>query len=122
MNSWTVPNDFNADNPTFNRMVVGSAPTRPTNQAVELLRNSRRDVGLRRQASQADIYQMIAYGQLYRCDRLMLLYPHHSETGEGPGVLARHLMTGTSSVLETASLDIVGEVPGQLGALDQVGV
>ncbi|MCW5716755.1 MAG: restriction endonuclease [Bauldia sp.] len=26
---------------------------------------------------QADIYQMIAYASLYRCERLVLIYPHH---------------------------------------------
>jgi 5-methylcytosine-specific restriction enzyme subunit McrC len=28
--------------------------------------------------SQADLYQMMAYSQLYSCDRLVLLYPHHA--------------------------------------------
>lgn len=27
--------------------------------------------------SQSDVYQMMAYSQLYACDRVMLLYPHH---------------------------------------------
>jgi len=27
--------------------------------------------------AQADVYQMMAYAQLYRCERLVLLYPHH---------------------------------------------
>lgn len=27
--------------------------------------------------SQADVYQLMAYAQIYRCDRVMLLYPHH---------------------------------------------
>tara|TARA_R110002020_G_scaffold473192_3_gene702173 strand:+ start:51916 stop:53205 length:1290 start_codon:yes stop_codon:yes gene_type:complete len=27
--------------------------------------------------SQEDIYQLMAYSQLYHCDRVMLLYPHH---------------------------------------------
>lgn len=36
--------------------------------------------------SQADVYQMMAYGRLYRCGRLTLLYPHHRQAGceEGP--------------------------------------
>jgi 5-methylcytosine-specific restriction endonuclease McrBC regulatory subunit McrC len=29
--------------------------------------------------SQADVYQMMAYGHIYRCSRLMLLYPHHAD-------------------------------------------
>jgi len=83
---------------------------------------SRRLDDPKRGVSQADVYQMIAYGQLYRCDRLMLLYPHHAETGEAPGVLARHRVTGTSGALETATLDIVREVREQLGALVHVSV
>ena len=29
--------------------------------------------------SQADVYQLMAYGRLYQCPRTMLLYPHHSD-------------------------------------------
>ena len=29
--------------------------------------------------AQADVYQMLAYSRIYRCPRMMLLYPHHSE-------------------------------------------
>ena len=29
--------------------------------------------------SQSDVYQVMAYGQLYECDRTMLLYPHHHD-------------------------------------------
>lgn len=32
--------------------------------------------------SQADVYQLMAYGQLYDCNRVALLYPHHHELGE----------------------------------------
>jgi 5-methylcytosine-specific restriction enzyme subunit McrC len=32
---------------------------------------------------QADVYQMMAYGQLYQCPRLILLYPHHKALGDG---------------------------------------
>lgn len=31
--------------------------------------------------AQADVYQLMAYSQLYQCDRLMLLYPHHAALG-----------------------------------------
>ncbi|MFG6626726.1 hypothetical protein [Sulfitobacter sp. 1A12056] len=27
--------------------------------------------------SQSDVYQLMAYSQLYDCNRVMLLYPHH---------------------------------------------
>ncbi|RWR05436.1 restriction endonuclease [Sinirhodobacter populi] len=29
--------------------------------------------------SQSDVYQLMAYAQLYDCDRVMLLYPHHGD-------------------------------------------
>lgn len=38
----------------------------------------------KRGVSQADVYQMTAYGRLYGCLRLTLLYPHHAERGEEP--------------------------------------
>ena len=35
--------------------------------------------------SQADVYQLMAYGRLYGCERLTLLYPHHAALGQlGP--------------------------------------
>ena len=32
--------------------------------------------------AQTDIYQLMAYSQLYQCDRLMLIYPHHAGLGD----------------------------------------
>lgn len=37
--------------------------------------------------SQADVYQMMAYSRIYRCDRLMLLYP--AEPGGDGGIVHR---------------------------------
>lgn len=34
--------------------------------------------------SQTDVYQMMAYGRLYACPDLLLLYPHHVALGAGP--------------------------------------
>jgi 5-methylcytosine-specific restriction enzyme subunit McrC len=56
--------------------------------------------------SQGDIYQMMAYAQLYRAPRLTLLYPHHPELGEEDGVHARHRISGHEAILETASIDV----------------
>lgn len=57
--------------------------------------------------SQADIYQMMAYSHVYGCDRLMLLYPHHSELGEHPGALSTHRIVGTDdSQISVASLSL----------------
>lgn len=55
--------------------------------------------------SQADVYQMMAYAQLYGTPRLTLLYPHHPGLGTEEGVLGRYTITGGATRLETASID-----------------
>lgn len=56
--------------------------------------------------SQGDVYQMMAYGQLYKCDRLTLLYPHHAALNCSEGVHEAHRVAGCSQRLETATIDI----------------
>jgi 5-methylcytosine-specific restriction enzyme subunit McrC len=56
--------------------------------------------------SQADVYQMMAYGHLYHCGRLILLYPHHRALGERSGIHAAHRITDDERWLETATIDI----------------
>ncbi|WP_428380878.1 McrC family protein [Nevskia ramosa] len=56
--------------------------------------------------SQSDVYQMMAYAQLYRAPRLTLLYPHHSRLGGEESVHARHKITGLEATIETASIDV----------------
>ena len=59
--------------------------------------------------SQGDVYQMMAYAQLYGAPRLTLLYPHHPGLGGKEGVHARHRInpiTGHEPILETASIDV----------------
>lgn len=56
--------------------------------------------------SQADVYQMMAYAQLYRAPRLTLLYPHHPGLGAEDVIHARHRITGHPTILETASIDV----------------
>lgn len=63
--------------------------------------------------SQGDVYQMMAYGQLYDSDRLLLLYPHHSELGSSEGVQASHKVGGGAQTLHVATIDIAR--PGPLG-------
>lgn len=55
---------------------------------------------------QADVYQMMAYGQLYRSPRLTLLYPHHPGLGPAEGIHARHRVTDRDVYLETASFNV----------------
>ncbi|NQV80000.1 MAG: restriction endonuclease [Alphaproteobacteria bacterium] len=56
--------------------------------------------------SQGDVYQMMAYAQLYHAPRLTLLYPHHPGLGNEELVHARHRITGHETILETASIDV----------------
>lgn len=56
--------------------------------------------------SQADVYQMMAYGRLYGCSRLTLLYPHHAGLPGEEGLQAAHRVTGSDHWLETATIDV----------------
>ena len=62
--------------------------------------------------SQDDVYQMMAYAQLYGAPRLTLLYPHHSELGDKEGVHCRYQINRhetvpeTQSILEIATIDV----------------
>ena len=56
--------------------------------------------------SQADVYQMMAYGQIYQCPKLTLLYPHHNALGLKPGWQSMHLVQSGNSQLMTASVDL----------------
>lgn len=60
----------------------------------------------KRGVSQTDVYQMMAYGSLYDCPRLTLLYPHHAGLGEFDGMQATHRITRSDRRLETVSVDI----------------
>lgn len=71
----------------------------------------------KRGVSQSDIYQMIAYGQLYGCASLLLLYPHHRDVGSEPGPLASHRITGTEKFLRTATVALHGARGADFGAL-----
>ncbi len=69
--------------------------------------------------SQSDIYQMMAYGRLYRCARLLLLYPHHAKLGAKPGLCSRHRIMSSNDELLIGTLDLeqLGTAPEQLRAL-----
>jgi len=56
--------------------------------------------------SQGDVYQMMAYGQLYQSPRLTLLYPHYAAVNRDEGVHGAHQITGSNQRLETATIDI----------------
>jgi 5-methylcytosine-specific restriction enzyme subunit McrC len=56
--------------------------------------------------SQGDVYQMMAYGQVYQCPRLLLLYPHHRKLKCDEGVQSQHRIYGGMSALTTTTLDL----------------
>jgi 5-methylcytosine-specific restriction enzyme subunit McrC len=56
--------------------------------------------------SQADVYQMMAYGRIYQCSRLMLLYPHHADLHRSEGVTSSHRVSRCDDRLATATIDI----------------
>lgn len=55
----------------------------------------------KRGVEQGDVYQLMAYAQLYKAQRLMLLYPYHTGL-EKPGVVAEHRI----AVMGGAKLDV----------------
>jgi len=79
----------------------------------------------KRGVGQSDVYQMMAYGRVYSCPQLMLLYPHHRDLDRPEGVLDIHRIRGGEDTLTTATLDIsrradivnrVRAIAGSLGA------
>lgn len=59
--------------------------------------------------SQADVYQLMAYGQIYDCANVMLLYPHHAELPINP-IRRRYSIAAANSekTLFVATLDLAG--------------
>ncbi|MEA1071737.1 McrC family protein [Sphingomonas sp. LY160] len=60
----------------------------------------------KRGVSQADVYQMMAYGRLYRCSKLTLLYPHHDEAGCDEGLIGSYGVNSSEHRLELFSVDL----------------
>lgn len=56
--------------------------------------------------SQADVYQMMVYGRIYQCSRLMLLYPHNADLYQREGVTSSHRVIASEDLLATATIDI----------------
>jgi 5-methylcytosine-specific restriction enzyme subunit McrC len=74
----------------------------------------------KRGVSQADVYQMMAYSQIYGCPRVMLVYPHHDEIGADEGVLSRHAIRGSADArlsVASVSLSNVAEIEKRLRTL-----
>jgi 5-methylcytosine-specific restriction enzyme subunit McrC len=56
--------------------------------------------------SQSDVYQMMAYGRIYQCTDLMLLYPHHDDLKSLAGIQSQHSVVGSEDTLVAATLDL----------------
>lgn len=59
--------------------------------------------------SQGDVYQLMAYSQLYKCPNVMLLYPHHGELPPHP--ICTHYAIGakdSEAMLSVATLNVTG--------------
>lgn len=58
--------------------------------------------------SSSDIYQMLAYGEVYSAERVILLYPHGPDTGRLPGVIDRFWSKDRTQMLDVATVDLSG--------------
>lgn len=57
--------------------------------------------------SQGDVYQLMAYSQLYHCPNVMLLYPHHTKLPPSP-IMTKYRIGSQNSdqVLTVATIDL----------------
>jgi 5-methylcytosine-specific restriction enzyme subunit McrC len=58
----------------------------------------------KRGVSHADVYQMMAYGRVYRCPSLLLLYPRHAALADASAV--QHRIVDGDEILTAATVDI----------------
>ena len=84
------------------------------------------DLDPKQGVSQTDVYQMMAYGQLYECDALTLLYPHHRGLNGAAGVTSTFLIPNSFKQLSAATIDIsrgvgVKEALRQIACQHQAG-
>ena len=70
----------------------------------------------KRGVSQSDVYQMMAYARLYRCQDVMLLYPHHGGLGAGALDAGYGMMEGDER-LRIASVDLI---PGEAAVVQRL--
>ena len=72
-------------------------------------RMSARSVDQKQGISQPDVYQLMAYSQLYQCQNVMLLYPHHGKLPPDP-IFTRYAIANKDAKesLLVATLDVTG--------------
>lgn len=71
--------------------------------------------------SQGDVYQLMAYSQLYGSTNVMLLYPHHSELPPEP-IYTRYAIAreGAEETLHVATIDMTGPLGSHIDALKKL--
>ena len=71
--------------------------------------------------SQADVYQLMAYSQLYRCPNVMLIYPHHGDLPPDP-ICTRYAIASVSAAenLHIATLNVAGSSQTHIIALKRL--
>jgi DNA invertase Pin-like site-specific DNA recombinase len=70
--------------------------------------------------SQADVYQLMAYGRLYDCPNVVLLYPHHGDLPPDPIRRRYSIATrGADESLIVATQDLTGKQRDHTEALRQ---
>ena len=60
-----------------------------------------------KEASQADVYQMMAYAQVYQCPNVVLLYPHGEKSSAEQGVQRQFTLAESNSQLTTATVELL---------------
>lgn len=69
--------------------------------------------------SQADVYQLMAYSQLYQCPNVMLLYPHHGDLPPDPIRTCYAIANADANEsLVVATLDVTGPSRAHVQALE----
>lgn len=81
------------------------------NEVIQVIDTKWKRIGSRlddpkRGVSQADVYQVMAYGELYQSEALTILYPHYAGLDTDEGILAAHRVTGNTKRLSIATIDI----------------
>ncbi len=74
----------------------------------------------RRGVSQSDVYQTMAYAQIYRVKHLMLLYPHHTGIRKDEGLVCGYRITGAEEVrlsIATISLANLDRIASRIKSL-----
>lgn len=73
--------------------------------------------------SNSDVYQMLAYGEVYDAERVILLYPNKPETGHSPGLIDRFWSPKGERIVDVATVELTGNkaVQAQLSNLLEGG-